>query len=118
MFAWVPAIERGSLGDPAVRSATSKRAGGGLTGCTRDVSDPGQTGVLQLGLDDLQVSNLNSGCCEVRNLELDAYWALFPLWLGLLDTWQAQLGAHQELFTTSELLDLPDDGGLLRVVRN
>lgn len=86
-----------------------------------------------LWLRNLQVSHLDSAGCEVRNLEFDIDRSLALAGLSCtahataitashatavlvvaLDGGQAELSAHQELFPAAELLDLPDDGRLLR----
>jgi hypothetical protein len=88
-----------------------------------------------LGLNDLQISHLDSTGCEIRNLELDVDRTLSLASLGTshapskptshtssafviaLDRWQAKLGAHQKLLAAAKLLDFPDNSRLLwRVV--
>lgn len=71
----------------------------------RDVSDPRERLVSAL-FDDLQVTNLNSGCCEIGNLELHGNW-WFPFKLIALDTRHAEVSSHEELFTARERLDVP-----------
>ena len=82
-----------------------------------------------LRLNNLEVPNLDSRCREVRNLELDADGSLglsaasntthasaepshhsTSLLVVASHAGQTELGAHEELFAATELLDLPHDG--------
>jgi len=81
-----------------------------------------------LWLNNLEISHLNARGREVRDLKLDADGALrfaasadtahaatetshhsTALLVITTYTWQTELGAHEELFATAELLDLPYD---------
>lgn len=86
-----------------------------------------------LWLNDLQIPHLNATRGEIGNLKLDVDRPLAftrarhathasseptrhaaAVLVITLDAGQAKFRAHQELFGAAELLDLPDDGGLLR----
>jgi hypothetical protein len=81
--------------------------------------------IAYLWLDDLQVPHLDTRCCEIRNLELDVDGSLslasantthastesthHTTTLLVVSSYRGktQLGTHEELFTSTELLDLP-----------
>jgi hypothetical protein len=88
-----------------------------------------------LWLNNLEIPDLNAGSREVRDLELHTDGALCfaasadaahaatkathhsaSLLVVTTHTGQAELGAHEELFATTELLDLPYDGARFRRV--
>jgi hypothetical protein len=89
-----------------------------------------------LWLNNLEISHLNARSREVRNLKLDADGTLrlaasantahaatetthhsTSLLIVTAHTGQTELGAHEELLATTELLDLPyDRTGFGRVV--
>ena len=85
MFALAREVAHGNLGKV---SKTYRTKGRKHTRCTRNVPDPGKTGILQFGLDDLQVSLLDTRSCEVGDFELDANRSFCPLRLSFLDTGQ------------------------------
>ena len=89
----------------------------------RDVPDPRQCLVSAL-LNDLEVSDLDATDGEIRNLKLDGDGRLGvrTQTAGMLvrrHGRQTEMGAHQELLLTLELLDAPHNRRTLRnVLRN
>jgi hypothetical protein len=81
--------------------------------------------VTYLGLNDLQIPHLNTGCCKIRNLKLDVDGPLalasanathtstetshHAATLLVVSSYrrQSELGAHEEFLAATKLLNLP-----------
>ena len=85
-----------------------------ITTCC-DISNPGKS-LISGFFDDLQVTDLNTRNCEIRNFKFDRNWRFGGL-IFILNWWQSKVGSHQKLSATLELLDVPNDsifGGVIR----
>ena len=84
------------------------------TSVLRDVSHPRERLVPAL-LDNLEIPDLDTTGCKVRDLVLDANRR--PL-VGILvaDTGESKMAAHHVFLAACELLDFPNKGTLLWLV--